>query len=56
MGDLNIWNKAENTLREVLDERSKGKWHVNEEDAAFYGPKVSYNHEFFFLAVKQRNF
>jgi threonyl-tRNA synthetase len=41
MGDLKVWDDAEATLRQVLDEKMPGQWHVNEEDAAFYGPKVS---------------
>jgi hypothetical protein len=40
VGDLKIWDKAEATLKEVLERRMPGNWHVNEEDAAFYGPKV----------------
>ena len=42
MGDLKIWDDAEATLRSVLDEKMPGKWHVNEEDAAFYGPKLDF--------------
>jgi threonyl-tRNA synthetase len=41
MGDLKVWDNAEATLRSVLEEKMPGAWHVNEEDAAFYGPKVS---------------
>ena len=41
MGDLAVWDRAERTLRSVLEQRVPGRWHVNEEDAAFYGPKVS---------------
>lgn len=41
MGDLKVWERAEAELRTVLEKRVPGKWHVNEEDAAFYGPKVS---------------
>ena len=40
MGDLDVWNRAEAELQAVLERRVPGKWHVNEEDAAFYGPKV----------------
>jgi threonyl-tRNA synthetase len=40
VGDLKIWDKAESTLKDVLEKRMPGKWHFNEEDAAFYGPKV----------------
>ncbi|TYJ55343.1 threonine-tRNA ligase [Cryptococcus floricola] len=42
MGDLGIWDNAEKTLREVLEQRVPGNWHVNEEDAAFYGPKLDF--------------
>lgn len=40
MGDLKVWDKAESELRGVLERRMPGQWHINEEDAAFYGPKV----------------
>ncbi|KAK4687280.1 threonyl-tRNA synthetase, partial [Tremellales sp. Uapishka_1] len=40
MGDLAVWDKAENTLKEALEQVSPGKWHINAEDAAFYGPKL----------------
>ena len=42
MGDLSVWDNAEKTLRAVLDEKMPGQWHVNEEDAAFYGPKLDF--------------
>ncbi|WVQ98556.1 threonine-tRNA ligase [Kwoniella sp. CBS 9459] len=42
MGDLALWDKAEQTLKEVLEKKVPGKWHVNEEDAAFYGPKLDF--------------
>lgn len=41
MGDLKVWDDAEATLRAVLEEKMPGQWDINEEDAAFYGPKVS---------------
>jgi threonyl-tRNA synthetase len=41
VGDLAVWDKAESVLKSVLDKRMPGKWHINEEDAAFYGPKLS---------------
>lgn len=40
MGDLAIWDRAESVLKSVLEKQMPGKWHINEEDAAFYGPKV----------------
>ncbi|WWD15705.1 threonine-tRNA ligase [Kwoniella shandongensis] len=42
IGDLAIWDKAEATLKEVLESKAPGNWHVNEEDAAFYGPKLDF--------------
>jgi threonyl-tRNA synthetase len=42
MGDLKVWDDAEASLRAILEERVPGNWHVNLEDAAFYGPKVSW--------------
>lgn len=41
MGDLKVWEKAENALQAVLEKRMPGQWKENPEDAAFYGPKVS---------------
>jgi threonyl-tRNA synthetase len=40
MGDLKVWDKAESSLRAVLEKRMPGQWKENPEDAAFYGPKV----------------
>ncbi len=41
MGDIELWNKAEANLRDVLDELcGKGQYRVNEGDGAFYGPKI----------------
>ena len=41
MGDIEVWNRAEQALREILDERyGKGGYEVNEGDGAFYGPKI----------------
>ncbi len=41
MGDIELWNKAEANLREVLDELcGKNKYRINEGDGAFYGPKI----------------
>jgi len=43
LGDLELWNKAEAQLGEVLDDW-KGKtgkgWKLNPGDGAFYGPKI----------------
>ncbi|CAN0030206.1 unnamed protein product [Ectocarpus sp. 6 AP-2014] len=41
MGDAALWEMAENSLRETLDEfAGKGNWRVNAGDGAFYGPKI----------------
>lgn len=41
MGDIELWNKAESNLREVLDELcGKDQYRINEGDGAFYGPKI----------------
>ncbi|KAF1861940.1 hypothetical protein Lal_00026427 [Lupinus albus] len=39
LGKLETWDKAENALREALDEFGK-PWQLNEGDGAFYGPKI----------------
>ncbi|KAF1875145.1 hypothetical protein Lal_00007761 [Lupinus albus] len=39
LGDLETWDKAENALKEALDEFGK-PWQLNEGDGAFYGPKI----------------
>lgn len=41
MGEISLWNKAEDNLRDVLDELcGKDNYKVNEGDGAFYGPKI----------------
>ncbi len=41
MGDIELWNKAEANLRDVLDELcGAGQYRINEGDGAFYGPKI----------------
>lgn len=41
MGDIELWNSAEETLRNILDKKyGKGNYEVNEGDGAFYGPKI----------------
>ena len=41
MGDIELWNKAEDNLKEVLDELcGKDNYRINEGDGAFYGPKI----------------
>lgn len=39
MGDKKIWNKAEKTLKEILEKTGK-KYCVAKGDGAFYGPKI----------------
>jgi len=41
LGDLATWEKAEKSLREILNEKvGEGNYKVLEGDGAFYGPKV----------------
>lgn len=41
MGDINLWNKAESELKEIMTERfGKDGFELNEGDGAFYGPKI----------------
>lgn len=41
MGDIALWNKAEDNLREILNKRyGEDGYDVNEGDGAFYGPKI----------------
>ncbi|CED83034.1 threonyl-trna synthetase [Phaffia rhodozyma] len=40
MGDLDVWEKAEDTLRRQLEKFQPGAWEIAPEDAAFYGPKI----------------
>ncbi len=42
MGDPKLWDLAENTLKEVLEE-SKQEYIINEGDGAFYGPKIDFH-------------
>jgi len=39
IGDIAVWNAAENDLRAALDS-SGAEWALNEGDGAFYGPKI----------------
>lgn len=39
MGDLALWDKAESTLKEILEESGK-EYFIEEGDGAFYGPKI----------------
>jgi len=41
MGDIEVWNEAEKSLKEILDEKyGEGGYEINEGDGAFYGPKI----------------
>jgi len=41
MGDIEVWNKAEAELKEILDKvYGEGGYEINEGDGAFYGPKI----------------
>lgn len=41
MGDIDVWNHAEDELRSVLDEVfGEGNYPIKEKDGAFYGPKI----------------
>jgi threonyl-tRNA synthetase len=41
IGDLETWNKAEQTLKHILDQRvGQGNYLIEEGDGAFYGPKI----------------
>lgn len=43
LGKLDVWDKAEAALKDVLENKVPGKWHINEADAAFYGPKLDFD-------------
>lgn len=41
MGDIEVWNKAEASLKKILDDKyGEGGYEINEGDGAFYGPKI----------------
>ena len=41
MGDINVWNKAEDDLKAILESvYGKDGYELNEGDGAFYGPKI----------------
>ncbi len=42
IGSDEIWDKAENALKKVLDKR-KVKYKINKGDGAFYGPKIDFH-------------
>lgn len=41
LGDIELWNRAEQALANAMDQfAGKGGWKVNPGDGAFYGPKI----------------
>ncbi len=41
MGDIEVWNRAEASLKKILDKKyGEGGYEINEGDGAFYGPKI----------------
>ena len=41
MGDIEVWNQAEASLKKILDKMyGEGNYEINEGDGAFYGPKI----------------
>ncbi|MBQ2640492.1 MAG: threonine--tRNA ligase [Lachnospiraceae bacterium] len=41
MGDIELWNQAEASLKKILDNMyGEGNYEINEGDGAFYGPKI----------------
>ena len=47
LGEVEVWNHAEQQLKESLDAFGQ-KWEYNHGDGAFYGPKVSRVNQFVF--------
>ncbi len=43
MGDIESWNKAEASLKKILNDiYGQDNWGLKEKDGAFYGPKIDY--------------
>ena len=41
LGDVELWNKAEEQLAAAMNEfAGEGNWRINKGDGAFYGPKI----------------
>ena len=41
MGDIELWNEAEASLKKILDKKyGEGNYEINEGDGAFYGPRI----------------
>ncbi len=41
-GNIELWEKAENTIEKLLNARAKDVWIPGEGEAAFYGPKIDF--------------
>lgn len=41
-GNIELWEKAENAIRSLLDQRAANTWVDGPGEAAFYGPKVDF--------------
>lgn len=39
VGTIDVWDHAENNLKQALENSGK-EWHISEGDGAFYGPKI----------------
>ncbi len=42
IGEIENWNKAEESLKEAMDRRGMKYDKINEGDGAFYGPKIDF--------------
>jgi threonyl-tRNA synthetase len=40
MGDLELWNRAEDQLKKAMTQFKGNDWVIDEGDGAFYGPKI----------------
>ena len=41
MGEISLWDRAEASLKKILDDKlGEGTYEINEGDGAFYGPKI----------------
>jgi threonyl-tRNA synthetase len=45
MGEISLWDQAENSLKKILEEVYGADYGVKEKDGAFYGPKIDYQLE-----------
>lgn len=41
-GNIELWTKAENAIKNLLEERASGLWIDGPGEAAFYGPKIDF--------------